>query len=713
MPNGRKQSHALSIGWSKLILNAGVDGRLPPPKRMRPTSYPLRRDILKQFWYAFMKTGCVEAVAGYDPDPDIVRSWQRCAPRSNPQQPPRFVSLQASALNTTLKTYTDLLEQARPFLEDIHRFYEGAYCTIVFTDSAGCILEIKGDSRIVAQSHVPTTTRGRWADRQGSVNGESASGVHPGAMWAETYLGTNGIGLALVTGNPAQVVGAEHYYEVFHEMATSAAPVHDVNGRIIGTISVIEPVTSTTRHSLSLVMAAGRALSNLLHANLYLQEANYRLAQVNTILGTIREGVVAWNANGKITHLNYRAGKLLRLNPRQATGQPLAKLLPLPPALIQAIDEAREISDLEVTFDLPQGEPVQAMVSLRILPKAQASPSGYLLMIRPIAQVRRLVNQQVGTRAALVLDDIAARSSGMRIVIRQAHTAARGNAPILLRGEGGVGKNHLARAIHNDSRRADKPFMALNCKAIPRELFRSELLGSEEDGRPSKFELVDGGTLMLNQIESLPLEMQFALLDVVETKYVARSYGSRFIPVDVRIIAAASANLAQLVAEDDFVPNLYYRFGVFNISIPPLRKRTEDIPDLANRFLSRLTKPGDPVPAIDEEALEVLCRYPWPGNVRELESALEKALHHSDHHTIYVKDLSSTIQRGRVVTSTSPEAQPMLSVEEAERTAIVQAGWACHGQVTKMSHHLGISRTTLWRKMKQFNLSPDNFKQGH
>ncbi|HUM69869.1 MAG TPA: sigma 54-interacting transcriptional regulator, partial [Chloroflexota bacterium] len=150
----------------------------------------------------------------------------------------------------------------------------------------------------------------------------------------------------------------------------------------------------------------------------------------------------------------------------------------------------------------------------------------------------------------------------------QARTAARGRAPVVLRGESGVGKNHLARAIHNDSQRADRPFMTIQCKAIPHELMVAELLGSEADGRPSKFELTDGGTLMLNQIESLSLEMQFALLQVIETGLVMRLGGARFIPVDVRIIATTGANLERLVAEDDFLPNLYYRFGVFNITVP-------------------------------------------------------------------------------------------------------------------------------------------------
>lgn len=678
---------------------------------MQPNNYPIRRDVLKQFWYAFMKIGQVEPVAGYAPDPEVVRSWQRCAPRTDPRQTPRLVTLQEAALQTTLKTHAELLTQARPFLEDIYQFLEGAYCAIVFTDSAGCILDIVGDSAIVAHSHAPTTTRGRWAEQHRWTDTHFASGLYPGAIWSENCLGTNGVGLAMITAMPVQVVGAEHYYEAYHEMATAAAPVHDVNGRIVGIIGVIEPVTSTTRHSLSLAMAAARAISNLLQANMYLQEANHRLAEVNTILGSIHEGVVAWDVNGKINHVNAPAAQLLHINPQMVVGLPLSTVLTLPEPVAVAIAAAAEIVDMEVTFDIAEHEAVQALVSLCILPGSQAMPAGYMMMIHPIEQVRRLVHLQVGTRASLVLEDISAYAPSMRAVVRQARTAARGNAPVLLRGEGGVGKNHIARAIHNDGPRAEKPFMAINCRAIPHELMVSELLGNERDGRPSKFELAEGGTLMLNQIESLSLEVQFALLHVIETGHVMRLDGTRLIPVNVRIIAATAANLERLVAEGGFVSHLYYRFGVFNITIPPLRERPEDIPSLATRFIARFSKvvPGNT--HIEADALEVICRYPWPGNVRELESVLERALHHSENNVIRVSDLSTSIRRGRVVTAASPQAQPILSVEEAEREAILQAGWVCQGRVTQMSHHLGIGRTTLWRKMKQLNISPDYFKR--
>jgi transcriptional activator for dhaKLM operon len=303
----------------------------------------------------------------------------------------------------------------------------------------------------------------------------------------------------------------------------------------------------------------------------------------------------------------------------------------------------------------------------------------------------------------------------MRLVLRQARIAARGEAPVLIRGEGGVGKNHLARAIHNDSRRAHKTLLVIDCRAIPHELMASELLGHEKgpggDGRPSKFELANGGTLLLDQVESLSLELQTALLRVLETGHVMRLGGTRAIPLDLRIIALTTENLEERVTEGSFVSHLYYRFGVFNIDIPPLRERAEDIPLLAERFLARLSQRDDRAYWVDGEAQKVLGRYPWPGNVREMESVLERALSHSRDGVIRLVDMPEVVRSGRVVTAGSPQPRPVLTVADAEREAIIRAGMACHGRVGEMAQQLGIGRTTLWRKMKRLNVSAADFSE--
>ena len=679
---------------------------------MKPTDYPIRRDILKQFWFSFMKTGQAKPTGNLNPDPEVIRSWQRCAPRLDPRQPPRRVTMKAQAMQTILKTHENLMMMARPFLEDIYQFLEGAYCGIIITDGAGCILDIEGDIASVLVAPDPTTTRGRWSQTHPLVIEKLAAGMKKGTMWSESHMGTNAIGLVMLTAMPVQVVGAEHYIEAYHPLASSAAPIHDANGRIIGIISIIEPVLAVTRHSLSLVMAAARAIANQMQAEMYLHEANYRLSEMRTILEVIHEGVITWDANGNISHINAMAAEMLQLNPASILGRSYQDVIQFTPELQQAIDNQQELLDVETSLQA-QGNDVACLVSLRPVSYGDSKSASFVAMLRPIEQVRKLVHQQVGTQALLTLDDMLNQSTAMRTVMRQARIAARGTAPALLRGEGGVGKNHLARAIHNDSERGDKPFFTLNCRAIPHELMITEFLGHAQDahsnGRPSKFELAHGGTLMFDQIESLSLEMQSALLHVIETGHVMRLGSLRPIPVDVRIIAATAVDLEKLVAEGLLLSHLYYRFGVFNINLPPLRERPEDIPLLSERFLARISERDGQAAWIDDEATAVLRRYPWPGNVRELESTLERALHHSKDNTIHVANLPEVIHKGRVLSS-SPHAEPVLTAVEAEREAIIRAGYAYQGQLTEMAKSLGIGRTTLWRKMKRYNLAPDQFK---
>jgi len=680
---------------------------------MKPTNYPIRRDILKQFWFSFMKTGQVEPIRNLEPDNEVVRSWQRCAPRLDPRQSPRLVTMKAQAMQTIIKTHEDLMMMSRPFLEDIYQFLEGAYCGIIITDGAGCILDIEGDIASVLVSPDPTTTRGRWSQTHPLIIEELAMGLKQGTMWSEGHMGTNAIGLAMLTAMPTQVVGAEHYHEAYHPFASSAAPIHDANGRIIGIISIIEPVLAVTRHSLSLVMAAARAITNQMQAELYLHEASHHLSEVRTILEVIHEGIITWDTKGNISHVNSLAGKILQLKPASILGRPYQDVLQFSPELQKAIDNQQERLDVETSL-IAQGKDVACLLSLRPVTYGDDTSASYVAMLRPIEQVRKLVHQQVGTQALLTLDDMLNQSGAMRSVMRQARTAARGTAPVLLRGEGGVGKNHLARAIHNDSERGDKPFLMLNCRAIPHELMITEFLGRSQDedsnSRPSKFELADGGTLMLDQVESLSLEMQSALLHIIETGHVLRLGSARPIPVDVRIIGATAVDLEKLSAEGNFISHLYYRFGVFNINIPPMRERPEDIPLLSERFLARISERDSQPAWIDDDATAVLRRYPWPGNVRELESTLERALHHSNDSTIHVADLPEVIRQGRVLSS-SPHAEPVLTAVEAEREAIIRAGYAYQGQLTAMAQSLGIGRTTLWRKMKRYNLDPEQFKQ--
>lgn len=660
---------------------------------MLPPDIGTRNEAVAEAWRTFIQTGHLDATQAARMDPAIVRSWRRCIYRYNPMARPRPAIISHDALASIMRAQQDLITIATPFIEDIYQFTEGSGYTILLADGAGCILLAGGDS---------------WA-----IERAAAMGLHRGAYWSESNAGTNALGLVLLDAMPAQVVGAEHYFEFLHPLVTAAAPIHDVRGRIAGLLAMAGPIDTATSHTLGLVMSAARAMSNQMQANWSLEEANQHLSQVNTILGAINEGVMVWDQAGEIRHVNDQAGKMLNLNPRTVVGRPLADILRLPVELTAAIRDGHDLHDAELSLQVGD-RAVRCVVTLRSIYEAGPQPISYVALLSPIEHVRQIAQQQYGSQTGLSIEDVQAESSGMRRIVRQARTAARGAAPVLIQGEGGVGKNLLARAIHNDGPRAGKPFIDINCRAIPHELMTREILGHEQDihtrGQPSKFELADGGTLLLDQVENLTFELQAALLHVIETRHVTRLGSSMPIPVDVRIIAATAANLEDLVSQGSFLPHLFYRFGVFKILVPPLRERVEDIPLLAERFLARQAAHSGQTIWIEDETVRFLGRYPWPGNVRELESTLERAMSQSRDNVIRPSDLPEMVRNGRVLTGRHPLAQPVISVDEAEREAILRAGWACNGRVTEMSRLLGIGRSTLWRKMKRLNISPVIFK---
>lgn len=660
---------------------------------MQPFAYPVSLPTLSHIWQSFMETGQLSHTQHQHLDPAVLQSWRRCALRVGPSHLPRVKSLKEPALTTILRAHSDLITISTPFMEDIHQFIEGSESAILLTDGTACLVSMGGDRK--------------------AIDNVQSLGLGIGSYWSEGQIGTTALGMALLEAMPIQLVGAEHFFPAFHSLTTTSAPIHQVNGRIIGILAVVSPAVTATPHTLGLVMSAARAISGQLQTQLYLEEANRRLTEVNTVLEAMAEGVIAWNENGQINHINTQAGVLLGQNPRLVLGHLVTEALDLPASLREAMADGRELQDEEMNLGV-DGRILSCLVTLRRV-HAGSSQLGYLAMLRPIAQVRRLVHQQVGTSARFTLSDISDQSPAMRQVIRQARTAARGMAPVLIRGEDGTGKNYLAHAIHNESPRGNQPFVVMNCRAIPRELMMSEFLGHDKaqamGGRPSKFELADGGTLFLDQLDSLSLEMQAALLQVLDTGHVLRLGGSHLVLVDVRVIATTSVALEKAVSAGTFLPYLYHRLSVFTLVLPPLRERLEEIPILAERFLSRITNRDGRPAWISDASIAILCRYPWPGNVRELESVLERALNQSTDGVIRPTDLPEVVQQGRVLTGWSPQAQPVLTVQDAEREAITRAGWATQGRVSEMAKQLNMGRTTLWRKMKQFGLLSTQFKR--
>ncbi|MCM1564602.1 MAG: sigma 54-interacting transcriptional regulator [Dehalobacter sp.] len=314
---------------------------------------------------------------------------------------------------------------------------------------------------------------------------------------------------------------------------------------------------------------------------------------------------------------------------------------------------------------------------------------------------------------------ILGESKALREVIQKARKVARYDGGILLRGESGTGKELFARAIHDESR-PDGPFIAINCAAIPKSLIESELFGyeggsftgAERRGRAGKIELAEGGTLFLDEIGDMPLDLQAVLLRVLEDKKVMHIGGSKYIPVDFRVIAATNKDLWEMVLKKEFREDLYFRLAVFNLAIPPLHARGNDILKLVEHFIEKNCKRFNinRYPQLSPKVSDVLLKYSWPGNVRELENVIAYSLAMTNGDTIEIKHLpdemryTSNLLREQKANSCIKSLEELSNMEKIEKKAIQDAMSKNGNNIKDTAKMLGLGKSTIYRKIKRYEI---------
>ena len=335
------------------------------------------------------------------------------------------------------------------------------------------------------------------------------------------------------------------------------------------------------------------------------------------------------------------------------------------------------------------------------------------LVSRSLEKVR-LVQEKESLKKALFSisrkQDLIGRSHGIMEVQKLVRKVADLNCNVLIQGESGTGKEIVARSLHSQSTRRDKPFVSFNCGGFTQELIANELFGHEKgaftgavDTKVGLLEASDKGSIFLDEIGEMPTSMQVKLLRFVQERTVLRVGGIKPIPVDVRLIAASNQDLKALVREKKFREDLYFRLHVVLISLPPLRARKEDIPILINHFLTHYRALfGKNISGLDQEAMEILLRYPFPGNVRELENIIERTVALADGPLIHPKDLPTDLQQ---LSISALDNGVLPSLEEKEKEYIRQVLMHTNYKKGVAAEILKVPRTTLWRKMKRFGLA--------
>lgn len=433
--------------------------------------------------------------------------------------------------------------------------------------------------------------------------------------------------------------------------------------------------------------------------------------RLSTILNSVHEGMLALDEKGTIFFYNPMAEQLLGLRQGEVLGKSIRNFKDS--GVLRTLYQNGE----KVTGEIVKLSGKEFVVN-RMPIKMGGGGQCLVINFQGVGKIRQMeekIRQKLHARGLLAkyhFTDIVGKSPRLVDAITQARKFARTHFTVLLTGESGTGKELFAQSIHNESDRCRGPFVAVNCAALPESLLESELFGYEEGaftgarrgGKPGLFELAHGGTIFMDEISELGPQLQARFLRVVQQKEVMRVGGDKVIPVDVRIIAATNRNLFEEVRKGNFREDLYYRLNVLPLQLPPLRKRPEDIPLLFSHFLNRKGHRGLAVD-IPAQVVDRLKGYAWPGNVRELENFVERYCAVGEEDPVNFYTLRRLVSRlfGDEPAETGSKHQITVEIgtfEEIESKIIGQLASLFPNSKQNLAKALGISRTTLWRKLK-------------
>ncbi len=513
-----------------------------------------------------------------------------------------------------------------------------------------------------------------------------------------------------------QLVGPEHYRTCIHGWTCSSAPVLDVDGEVLGALTMSGPSSESQPHTLPLIISAAQSIEGQLRE----KRLNSDKIRLNTMLSQIvdsmSQGVVALDEALCVTHCNSMSAYMLDMEPGELQGRPILELVTPDSPLALALHRRTPFRNKEVFFASIEKRFLCSVDPL----KSDQGAKGALIRLSETKEVEQLAKKLGGNYAKYQFRDIIGASSSLTKQIELARIASKINSRVLLTGESGTGKELFAQAMHNASRRAHEPFVAISCAAIPHDLIESELFGyvpgaftgAKREGMIGKFELANKGTLFLDEINGMPLDMQAKLLRVLQQNEIMRLGDTRTIPLDVHIIAATNTDLLQEVEQDNFREDLYYRLSVVDIFIPPLRERADDLTLLCEHILrKKARRMGLAKPRVGAKVMDAFHHYYWPGNIRELENSLERAIILAGGGTIQLEHLPGRVLQPHAprlqAVPVQPSAQeaPSTGPKALTRQSLAEAIARADGNMTRAAKLLGIARATIYRKMKAFNMT--------
>ena len=612
-----------------------------------------------------------ELSQGPGSDPSIARSWLRCLEdyHLDPAQTIAPTVLEHGRLLESRERLRQVLQIAGSEMNSLHQQLSGAGHAVLLTDARGVILNC-----VTAPSERKIFER---------------AGLWLGADWSEACEGTNGIGTCLVERQSLTIHRDEHFRGRHTGLTCSASPVFDPHGELLAVLDVSSAREAVSRQSQFHTMALVNLSAKMIESCYFLRHFEHhwmlRFHLQAESVGLFSEGLLAFDGEGRICAVNQSALNLLGQLRGGLLGQPVEAFFDC--ALDQLLGRAS--ANATASWPLRTRDGRHLFAALRGQPRS-VSP-----VVTPLPEASPL--------PGICLGDPALQNE-----FRKALRVFERDVPLLVNGETGSGKEAFAKAVHQASQRADKPFVALNCAAIAESLIESELFGYRggsftgalKEGMRGKLQQADGGTLFLDEIGDMPLALQTRLLRVLEDRMVV-PIGGEPQAVNVRIISATHRDLLARVASGAFREDLYYRLNGLEVTLPALRERS-DKPQLLDFLLAQEAQ-GQAV-VLEADARQALLEFSWPGNVRQLRTVLRTLAALCEGGRVGLIDLPAMIRHAfhQAPISLQRGKQPL---EDAERLALLATLEQQRWHMTLAAEQLGVSRNTLYRKLRKHGIA--------
>ncbi|MDR3394427.1 MAG: sigma-54-dependent Fis family transcriptional regulator [Parasulfuritortus sp.] len=624
---------------------------------------------LRQARNQWLESG--ELPPGTPVGPLVARSWNRSqeAGLAPLGRLPDEYYLSPFQLASTVDRQHDLIAHAQPVMEYLHAQTRDSGSMVILADDRGILLQALGDADFLER-----------AERVA---------LSPGASWNERHRGTNAIGTALAEAAPVVINGAEHYLERNGFLTCAAAPVAAPDGRLIGVLDISGDHRRRHPHTFCLVRTAAQMIENRLFAVRHGGNVQLHFHPLAEGIGTLAEGAVAISEEGFIIAANRAAMTILGLTAADLGTLPLHRLFHL--RFRDAVDWGARRGN----------EP---------LPVHRTS--GGDLFVR--VETGRVIRPMAITASRPPVDALSGLDTGcehLNNAITKARKVLDKPIPVLLQGESGVGKEVFAKAMHDSGPRRARPFVAVDCSSLPESLIEAELFGyapgaftgAHRQGSPGRIREVQGGTLFLDEIGDMPLAMQTRLLRVLQERQVTPLGGGKSVAVDFGLICATHRNLKNEMEAGRFRADLYYRINGLTLMLPGLRQR-KDFPALLNRLLDEMA-PNRGI-SLDAGVATAFTGYAWPGNLRQLVNVLRTACALLDDDETCISwshlpdDMLEELRLPAKAIASAPDAvtENLRNLSDA---AITRALDFSRGNMSEAARRLGISRNTLYRRLKQ------------